>query len=95
MRGDVRAGPATLAFFTTERAFFITELTEEKRRATEYCYCLGELRAPRELLRGAMSLPPDFVVLRGPQVVLRVLRGKEGQRGDRTLLYHGAHGRIG
>jgi len=32
-----------LAFFKTELtlAFFTTELTEEKRRATEYCHCWG------------------------------------------------------
>jgi hypothetical protein len=39
---------------------------------------LGELRAPRKQLRGAMSLPPGFAVLRGPRVVLRVRGGEKG-----------------
>jgi hypothetical protein len=58
-----------LGFFTTELGSFTTELTENCLRATEYCKYLEELRAPRNCLRGAMSLTLGFVVLRGPQVL--------------------------
>lgn len=52
-------------------------------RATEYSNFLGEQRAPRGFQRGAMSLTPSFVVLRGPPAALRVLRGEKAVRTSR------------
>ena len=43
------------ACVTGELAFFTTEHTEKKRRATEYGHYLDEQRAPRKILRGAPS----------------------------------------
>ena len=69
-----------LAFFTTKLAFFTTEHTENHMRATEDYHCLGELRALRKFLCGALSLPLVVAVLRGPPPYLRVLRGEKSQR---------------
>jgi hypothetical protein len=59
--------------------FFTTEHTENCLRATEYCYCLEELRAPRNDPRGAMSLPQVLSY----SVALRFLRDLRGEKGHR------------
>jgi len=54
------------AGFCSLSGLFQHGATENYWRATEDCHFLGERRAPRRILRGAMSFTLGFVVLRGP-----------------------------
>jgi hypothetical protein len=54
MREEVRAGPAALAFFTTE-------LTEEKRRATEYYNSWGLTQRATQYFAWRAEFPQEVV----------------------------------
>jgi hypothetical protein len=47
--------------------FFTTELTEEDRRATEYCNFLEERHRAIHGLKRQAQFPQEVAVLRGPQ----------------------------